>query len=63
VSAQSSFAAAAREDSRAALVTAVSGHHVGERLLVRADGTHEGTLGDAALDAQALVDANELMWA
>jgi xanthine dehydrogenase accessory factor len=62
-SAQGSFAAAAREDSRAALVTAVSGTHAGERLLVRADGTHEGTLGDAALDAQAAADASELMWA
>jgi xanthine dehydrogenase accessory factor len=63
VSAQRSFAAVAREDGRAALVTAVSGPHTGERLLVRADGGVEGTLGDAALDAQALADADELMWA
>jgi xanthine dehydrogenase accessory factor len=47
VSAQSSFAEAARADGRAALVTAVGGEHVGERLLVRADGGREGTLGDA----------------
>jgi xanthine dehydrogenase accessory factor len=63
VSAQRSFAAVAREDGRAALVTAVSGPHTGERLLVRADGGVEGTLGDAALDTQALADADELMWA
>jgi xanthine dehydrogenase accessory factor len=63
VSAQRSFAAVAREDGRAALVTAVSGPHAGERLLVRADDSVEGTLGDAALDAQALADASELMWA
>jgi xanthine dehydrogenase accessory factor len=63
VSAQRSFAAAAREDGRAALVTAVSGPHAGERLLVRPDDSVEGTLGDAALDAQALADASELMWA
>lgn len=63
MSAQGSFAAVAREDGRAALVTAVSGPHAGERLLVRADGAHEGTLGDAALDVQALADAGELMWA
>lgn len=63
VSLQSSFAAIVREDGRAALVTAVSGPHAAQRLLVRADGTHEGTLGDAALDARALADAGELMWA
>jgi xanthine dehydrogenase accessory factor len=63
MSAQSSFAAAAREDSRAALVTAVSGAHAGERLLVHADGSRDGSLGDAALDAQAAADADELMWA
>jgi len=59
---QGSFAAAAREDARAALVTAVKGPHAGERLLVRGDGGHEGTLGDAALDARALADASELIW-
>ena len=63
MSAQRSFAAIAREDGRAALVTAVSGPRTGERLLVRADGALEGTLGDAALDARALADASELMWA
>jgi xanthine dehydrogenase accessory factor len=63
VSAQGSFAEIARADGRAALVTAVGGPHAGERLLVRAGGEREGTLGDAALDAQALAGANELMWA
>jgi xanthine dehydrogenase accessory factor len=63
MSAQRSFAAVAREDGRAALVTAVSGAHAGEHLLVRADGAVEGTLGDPALDAQGLADADELMWA
>jgi xanthine dehydrogenase accessory factor len=63
VSAQSAFADVARSDDRAALVTAVGGPHAGQRLLVRADGSTEGTLGDAALDAQAIEHANELMWA
>jgi xanthine dehydrogenase accessory factor len=63
MSAQGSFADVAREDGRAALVTAVSGPHAGERLLVRADGGREGTLGDAALDAQAVAHAEELIWA
>jgi xanthine dehydrogenase accessory factor len=63
VSAQGAFADVAREDGRAALVTAVGGPHAGQRLLVRADGTTEGKLGDGALDAQATAHANELMWA
>lgn len=62
MTAQAAFAAAAREDRRAALVTAVSGPHAGQRLLVSADGEREGTLGDAALDARAQAAANELMW-
>ena len=62
MAAQASFAEAAREDGRAALVTAVSGPHAGRRLLVRADGEQEGSLGDPELDAQAVEDANELMW-
>ena len=63
MSAQGSFAAIAREDGRAALVTAVRGPHAGNRLLVRSDGHPEGTLGDPALDAEALAQAEELMWA
>jgi xanthine dehydrogenase accessory factor len=63
VGAQASFAEVAREDGRAALITAVSGPHAGGRLLVRADGEPEGTLGDPELDAEAVAHANELMWA
>jgi xanthine dehydrogenase accessory factor len=63
VSVQAAFAAVARGDGRAALVTAVEGPALGRRLLVRADGTTEGTLGDAALDQRALAAATELMWA
>lgn len=62
MSAQSAFAEVAREDGRAALVTVVSGPHAGERLLVRADGTREGSLGDEELEAEAVADADELMW-
>jgi xanthine dehydrogenase accessory factor len=63
MSAQGSFAEIARSDGRAALVTAISGPHEGGRLLVRADGEHEGTLGDAELDAEGTAHAEELMWA
>jgi xanthine dehydrogenase accessory factor len=62
MSVQGSFAAVAREDGRAALVTAVAGPHKGEHLLVRADGTTEGSLGDPALDEEAVGHAEELMW-
>jgi xanthine dehydrogenase accessory factor len=62
VSAQSAFAEVAREDGRAALVTVVSGPQAGARMLVRADGSHEGSLGDAELEAEAVAGANELMW-
>lgn len=62
MAAQASFAKAARENGRAALVTAVSGLHAGARLLVRADGGQEGSLGDPELEARAVADAHELMW-
>ncbi|HWF23834.1 MAG TPA: XdhC/CoxI family protein [Solirubrobacteraceae bacterium] len=62
MSAQSAFAEVAREDGRAALVTVVNGPHAGQRLLVRADGTREGSLGDAELESEAVDAANELMW-
>ncbi|HEY5316575.1 MAG TPA: XdhC/CoxI family protein [Solirubrobacteraceae bacterium] len=62
MSAQSAFAEVAREDGRAALVTVVSGPHAGSRLLVRADGETEGSLGDGGLDEKAVSEANELMW-
>ncbi len=35
----------------------------GAKLLVRADGRHEGALGDSALDHAAIRHAEELMWA
>jgi xanthine dehydrogenase accessory factor len=63
VSAQSSFAALAREGGRAALITAVHGEHAGAHLLIRADGSREGGLGAPALDALAAEHADELMWA
>jgi xanthine dehydrogenase accessory factor len=59
VSLQSEFAHA----ERAALVTVVSGERVGAKLLVRADGRSEGTLGDSELDARAVTLGEELMWA
>jgi len=62
VTAQASFAEAAREDLRAALITVISGPHAGQRMLVRADGEQEGSLGDPELEAQAVADAEELMW-
>ncbi len=63
MSAQSSFAAIAREGGRGALVTSVRGPHAGARLLVSADGVREGGLGDPALDVVAVEHADELMWA
>ena len=56
------FAQIARDDGRAALVTVIQGPHKGEKLLVRTDGTSEGTLGDPELDAQGKADAEDLMW-
>lgn len=63
MSAQRSFAAIARADGRAALITATAGPHAGAHLLVRANGHLEGTLGDAGVDARAVAHAQELMWA
>jgi xanthine dehydrogenase accessory factor len=62
MSVQEQFAAIAREDGRAALVTVLRGEHAGEKLLVRPDGSTEGTLGDPDLDAQGRAEADELMW-
>lgn len=62
MSIQEEFAQIAREDGRAALVTVVDGPHKGEKLLVRPDGTSDGTLGDPELDAQGKADAEDLMW-
>jgi xanthine dehydrogenase accessory factor len=63
MSEQGAFAQIAREGGRAALVTAIRGPAAGRHLLVRADGAREGSLGDSELDAQALLDAEELIWA
>jgi len=41
VSVHEEFAQVAREDGRAALVTVVRGEHLGEKLLVRPDGTSD----------------------
>lgn len=57
------FARIAREDGRAAMVTAVSGPRKGEKLLVLPDGSSEGTLGDPELDAEGKAAADDLMWA
>jgi xanthine dehydrogenase accessory factor len=62
LSAQGEFARIAAEDGRAALVTALAGRQPA-KLLVRPDGTSEGTLGDEALDRAAREEAEELMWA
>jgi xanthine dehydrogenase accessory factor len=59
VSLQSEFARA----ERAALVTVVAGGAVGQKLLVRADGRTEGSLGSPELDARGAEAGEELMWA
>jgi xanthine dehydrogenase accessory factor len=58
MSLQSEFA----HSERAALITVVSGERLGAKLLVRADGRSEGTLGDPELDARAIAAGEELMW-
>jgi xanthine dehydrogenase accessory factor len=63
VTAQGEFARIAADDDRAALVTAIDGPEPGAKLLVRADGTTDGGLGNAALDSAAVAAADELMWA
>lgn len=62
MSVQKEFAEIARSDGRAALVTAMSGPHAGERMLVNVDGSTSGTLGDPELDAEGRTHAEELMW-
>src|SRR6266542_1148149 len=49
-----------RSDQRGALVTVIDGQDVGAKLLVTATAT-EGSLGDAALDAEATATARELL--
>jgi xanthine dehydrogenase accessory factor len=63
MSAQASFARLARDGGRGALVTVVDGPHIGERLLINADGGREGGLGDASLEQRAVQAAEELIWA
>src|SRR4051812_34711474 len=61
MSAQGGFAELARDGGRGALVTVLRGPGAGSRLLVRADGSSEGSVG--AHDEVALRHADELMWA
>ena len=63
MSAQSEFARVAAADGRAALVTVIAGGEVGQKLLVRDDGSTLGTLGRPDLDRTAAEAAEELMWA
>jgi xanthine dehydrogenase accessory factor len=66
VSAAGRYAAIAREDGRAALVTVVRSPGlpaVGAKLLVTADGAREGTLGAPDFDERAASAAEELIWA
>ena len=55
-------ASPARAAARA-LVTVLAGATPARRMLIRADGAREGTLGDEALDARRSTHAEELMWA
>jgi xanthine dehydrogenase accessory factor len=63
VSLQSEFARIAATDGRAALVTVISGSELGAKLLVRADGSTEGSLGSDELDREGRLAAEELLWA
>jgi xanthine dehydrogenase accessory factor len=63
VSAQGAFTELARAGGRGALVSILEGPGAGAKLFVGADGERDGSLGDAALEAQALAFAEQLMWA
>jgi xanthine dehydrogenase accessory factor len=63
MSAQAEFARIAAEDGRAALVTVIAGAATGAKLLLVADGTTLGGLGDPELERVAVEAAEELMWA
>jgi xanthine dehydrogenase accessory factor len=63
VTPQGEFARVAAEDGRAALVSVVVGGPLGAKLLVLADGSASGGLGDPKLDRAATAAAEELMWA
>jgi len=60
VSAQSEFTELARTGGRGALVTNLED---GAKLLVRTDGSREGTLGDPVRDEEAARLGDELIWA
>ena len=64
MSLQSEFYALAREGGRGAIVTLLEGGPgpAGAKLLVRADGTADGTLGDPELDRAVTAMGEELMW-
>jgi xanthine dehydrogenase accessory factor len=63
LSPQGEFARIATEDGRAALVSVIDGGDTGAKLLVQADGTTVGGLGDAGLDRAGVEAGEELMWA
>jgi xanthine dehydrogenase accessory factor len=60
VSAQSEFTELARGGGRGALVTNLED---GAKVLIRTDGSREGTLGDPVRDEEAAKLGDELMWA
>jgi xanthine dehydrogenase accessory factor len=59
---QGQFAELARSEGRGALVTIMRGPNLGARMLVRTDGSTEGSLGDEVLESTAAAHADELMW-
>lgn len=63
MSAHSEFARIAATDGRAALVTVIAGEGLGAKLLIQADGSTQGGLGDPELDRAGVEAAEELLWA
>jgi xanthine dehydrogenase accessory factor len=61
VTAQGEFARIAAADGRAALVSVIAGGDLSGKLLVQADGSTSGSLGDAELDRVGVAAAEELM--
>jgi xanthine dehydrogenase accessory factor len=62
VNPQGEFTRIAAEDGRAALATVLAGDRVGAKLLVQADGTTAGGLGDSELERATVEAAEDLMW-
>lgn len=60
---QATFAELAGVGGRAVLVTVLSGPHADEQILLDADGSTEGRIGDSELEARAQAAAQELIWA